>query len=1320
MPTKVRYLLSLFCICVLLSIQHNVLCQSTSETFPHYKDISLDKSKWQVSAGKDAPSLRHLDSYTYYATSDLSKIKTPKKGYGGALNLKYFTGLDYNYLKEQMPGKTISVDVFIPEESLAKDKSVPNRLRICMKSETNGVWAEYHEGEKWKYITESGTHTFSMTLPKEPVVDQNGRTFDPSNSILFSIEFFVMEGVEAQPHTSFFFSNFRIEGIELDHNSVKWQYLKDGYADTNIFIPAFVGGSTFINPSGAVSAIRCGDFDLAAAKNYFDGTLNRAFVSLSLFIPEELRRREGSVSASIKAGDLSYDSGARALDACDLEGKVRLTLLLDGFDAHAGKGPATVSINLNTHTPHTSEMMPIVLEPAAVKKASLVPFDNKWTVRDIQGMGGYGKLNVRSDGALTDSGVTVAELGDKVYQLIANMRLKGGIDWKGQFYRVEFLRSFEDGPMDLENTRIELSVSPITGTLDVWQKPFRARVGLLDVNDKAMFGPNVSLSEGLLSVAYLDVTGKCPIPKGFVMPGFDLKKVKALLINIEASHAFMPPREIKASFENLTITYCGDSPSGAINKIDFSTFRKDPESWQITKMIRDTGGYLVGVNYPFPVVDVSKEIMEVPQVYPTVGMKPSDQIHLGYSSEITRKATLRDFKQFAQDGVNVIRLFMFGHLEGVFKFDERGKDIIYFAEGRGDLVKEMSEMRIEDLAKFLNESDEALFDTTADGYLLGVETHVMPDFIALLDALEETERATGKRMVVIMSLYDFLLGDGIKTEGPMRKFTVGEHSEVVTDPVTKVKAHALTWKMMKLLTLDERFYRYVGGVEIMNEPDNATALSTKEHFHDLVNFVGEGLYLLKDALGPTVPVSVGFRSWHDDLKYWSNVGEGIDMLIPHYWQSLESYNIDTPGLWPLDMSTDELWKRLGTEKNGRLTGMAEMSPQGAFKTNLLRLEKAGYDFSLPWSFSGHDGHNIKPVMPAISRYQEGNYKFAELKKMPADNLRQALSYLINSRISFETMNNFGPDDSPADIDKKFLKHILDGSDGMRDDPSKQALAEILSVSGLKDMTLNLNNLRYLWGRLLGKEKGVFGEKFAEAAQLAAERTPASEEPIYTVSMVMVPAAAPMPLAQKIGHRVVADARAESPSSFIWGWKFQAVLLLIIMLLSSMVLRYRRERAGWARKSAPLFSSGLATDTVGDSGARPDFYIGRERRRFTRYSYVKPVHYSVFDADTDPENARIPADALSENISISGTLFVTRYSPPGLSTILSLDFDFREPTLGKYIETRNVLFRDRILARVVRTIKNKNGTYSVGVSFLQKSGLEKDEPRLTEILSEKAG
>jgi len=127
-----------------------------------------------------------------------------------------------------------------------------------------------------------------------------------------------------------------------------------------------------------------------------------------------------------------------------------------------------------------------------IRVGRLVPFDNKWRIRDIQGLGGYKYIEIRNDGI--NNGISVTELGNNLYQLDLTARLKGGVDWKNPYYRVELMRPFDKGAVNMENMHLEVSVSPLTDTTDLWQKPYRARIGLLDVNDKVMLGPNFSLS----------------------------------------------------------------------------------------------------------------------------------------------------------------------------------------------------------------------------------------------------------------------------------------------------------------------------------------------------------------------------------------------------------------------------------------------------------------------------------------------------------------------------------------------------------------------------------------------------------------------------------------------------------------------------------------------------------------------------------------------------------------------------------------------------------------------------------------------------------
>jgi len=282
-------------------------------------------------------------------------------------------------------------------------------------------------------------------------------------------------------------------------------------------------------------------------------------------------------------------------------------------------------------------------------------------------------------------------------------------------------------------------------------------------------------------------------------------------------------------------------------------------------------------------------------------------------------------------------------------------------------------MGIREMTEFLNKNEDLLFPGTT-GTLPGLNEYTLRDFTVLLDILEQVEKETGKKVTVMISLFDFLLGDGIYRQGPYLKYFVGEYPQVVTDPLVRVKIQAITWELMKTLKQDPRFVKYVTMVELINEPANACVLSTKEYFNDLVNFAGTGLYLLKDALGPSMPVGIGFRSWPRDLKFWSGISDGIDILTVHYWESLESYDINTPGLWPLDMPVKELWDLLGTKADGRIVGMTEISLPPGFEGYLEQTQKAGYDLCLVWSYSGHDGFKAKDLFGEISKYQAANSK----------------------------------------------------------------------------------------------------------------------------------------------------------------------------------------------------------------------------------------------------------------------------------------------------------------------------------------------------------
>ncbi|MBD3426983.1 MAG: hypothetical protein GF409_07135 [Candidatus Omnitrophica bacterium] len=1006
-------------------------------------------------------------SRTYFVHSGaLDKDQKGRISYGGALNLKYYSGISYDYIQKNIPGKTVSIDIHIPEEAIIPDNPIPNRLRVVMKSETDGEWADFYDKSEFINTRKAGTYHVEMEIPEEVVSRYEDQVFNPENSILFLIEYYFMEGAKHFPFLSFSFNNFDIEGIDLDPASLKWQMTKNGYAIENVYLPSFVKGSTIISHMG-------GGLDLdftpkispaAGADDPLTGNLENFFLSFSAFVPKELRQQKGTFALTIRDNKGNVRSSVKNFDSCNLEGRVYLTLPLDIFSGYESLqdliDSSQFTLRIKTLDPHTANMLPIVLEPMKIRQGRLIPFDDEWRLRDVQGLGGYREIDVRPDGKISEGGLTVQKMREDLYQLDATIRMKGGIDWENPYYKVELVRELGDEPVDLDNMHLEVLMSPLTDTTDVWQRPFRARIGIMDNKGNIMFGPNISLSEGLPSLAQLDVSLTNPMPKGLVMPGFDPKSVTSVVLNFEASHGPTEIRDIKVSLVNLAISPREYTRPAGVKNIDFGRFKRDPASWQITRIVREAGGYFVGLNYPFTVLDISEAVLKVPQVYPAVGMKPTDPRHLGLSSDMTKKTTLEDFTLFSNHRIDMVRLFMLGHLEGVFTWDEKGRDILGFGEGMEKTLQEMAGMSVERLAEYLNANEQALFSANGSGELPGVEKHVLRDFRALFDILEQVEKDTGRRLYVILSLFDFLLGDNVKNEGPLRMYTVGEHSEAVTDPIIKTKVLALTWKIMKIMSQDERFSRYVAVAEIMNEPANATGLATRKNFPDLVNFVGEGLYLLKDAIGPSIPVSVGFRSWPEDLRYWAPIAGGVDVLMIHYWESLESYNIDVEGLWPIDMSTRKLWKYLGQKPEGRPVGMGEIGPKDLEK-NLFRLEKAGYDFTLLWSYSGHDSYNVKPFMENVKRYQKANYEFGRLMELPLEDLKKTFLYFLTARQLFDAQWEKITQTTTTNIDDSFRLYMENRAKNITSPVLSRSVEGLLEVSRLKNIPLNSANIRYL-------------------------------------------------------------------------------------------------------------------------------------------------------------------------------------------------------------------------------------------------------------------
>lgn len=945
------------------------------------------RGEWQeIEGGGQFPSnslpqgmLEPRTSRTHVVHSGQLPPQASNTGAGGSLDFKYFSGLLYSYLQQELPGKTLAVDVHVRESMVSPNSNRPVGIRAALKSAKDDAWVTYlGDTGGWINVTTAGIYHVEIDIPENPVPGDWGGTFYPAWTRLFSVQMICPEGTTHHSAIAFSFSDFTVGEIDFDADRMAWQCVTNGHVLAGTFVPEFAEHSTFIEAMGEGVDL---EFEPRSATNSsghaFSGELSGWFLDFSAFIPNELRTGtgEGAVTISSTNGPASATQ-SQCLDAADAAGFLHWSLPLAGFQVDETieelAAENRIRLLLQSPVPHENDSMPVVLGPMRVRRGCLIAFDENWALRDVQGLGGYSTIDIRPDGTSGPGNVSARGLGADTYQLDAWVRLEGGIAWTNPLYRMEFVRHF-DGTMDFSGMELVMTLSPRTDTTAYWQTPYRARIGLLDEKDRVMFGSNVSLSEGVPTVASLEVSLENPLPKGLVYSGFDPCRVKAILINLEASHTPQPARDIGVSFIGLTVRPADPTAGNPIRQIDFSRFTRNPASWELTLIVEELGGFVVGVNLPFPEVDVPPNVLEVPLIYPCVGMKPTDPAHFGLSSPITYAATTNAFTVIVNNNMHVVRIMMMGHAEGVFIFDEKGRDIAEFAAAgeAADLMEQAAGMDVEDFVELLHTNEATLFERhPTKGHLLGLEEHVETDFLALLDILQEVEQQTGKRLAAVVSLLDFMVADNKRREGPFLKYVVGEHPEVVIDPRVKVKAQALIWKLMKTLRQDPRFKRYIVVVELMNEPANANALATRRHFPDLVNFCGAGLYLLKDALGADIPVSVGFRSWPDDLRFWSAISEGIEILIPHYWRFLESYNIDREGMWPLELPPGELWNKLGTTANGRFTGLGETDAQGGIGRNLARLQRTGHQLVLVWSLSGHDGFDCKPWLGDMGRHQQ--------------------------------------------------------------------------------------------------------------------------------------------------------------------------------------------------------------------------------------------------------------------------------------------------------------------------------------------------------------
>jgi len=116
----------------------------------------------------------------------------------------------------------------------------------------------------------------------------------------------------------------------------------------------------------------------------------------------------------------------------------------------------------------------------------------------------------------------------------------------------------------------------------------------------------------------------------------------------------------------------------------------------------------------------------------------------------------------------------------------------------------------------------------------------------------------------------------------------------------------------------------------------------------------------------------------------------------------------------------------------------------------------------------------------------------------------------------------------------------------------------------------------------------------------------------------------------------------------------------------------------------------------------EMYNGRERRKFLRLSYKKPLNYRVLSVPKDDNPVSPLVDGVSKNLSASGIYFLTDIKKmPKLNSVIAIDVDYKTATICREVEKQAVIKENKILAKVVHAEEKKDGSYGIGASFITR-------------------
>ena len=442
-----------------------------------------------------------------------------------------------------------------------------------------------------------------------------------------------------------------------------------------------------------------------------------------------------------------------------------------------------------------------------------------------------------------------------------------------------------------------------------WYQAHRGRLFVVDAKGKRLYLPNRSIVDRPKSTdGWLTLEGRTtadvPMPLGFTTPGFDADKIVGLGVNVEAFGregeevtGQVEIRRLKVTFEEAVTPQIMPSDPAIIageKKRAAAMERRLQERCGVGPR-----GLAVGVNLAWPTARSPEG--EDMQLYGMILDGGAGWYNKKWDvGEPEVAATVRtDFQEISAifgPGAPV-RVWLFADLRSGMSFDAAGNPLAISDRARANM-----------------------------GKLLQI-------------AVEE-------KVVLIPSLLDFGLADGVKRAGPDGKWEVGERPELITD----------AGKRAKLVKLLEDFVRAFAGHpavlawDVMNEPENAAGVVTPAHFADVQALTRE----LVDAVHRAGELAtVGHRNVPDPRTFFRG-RVASDLGQVHYYPFVETRANPTafsvklePTFGPLPAGWGEL-----------------QAIKGRAASQLEAARRAGHRLFLFWSWRGHlptgDGFAVKP------------------------------------------------------------------------------------------------------------------------------------------------------------------------------------------------------------------------------------------------------------------------------------------------------------------------------------------------------------------------